>query len=384
MPFLGQMRSRPSRHLLLWVISDIRGCFSCTIGGVASTGEVWKLGHRPALDGIRGIAVLLVVVCHATELYVPPLRPLGRIGVGIFFVLSGFLITSLLLEERAREGRLDLAAFYLRRARRLLPALVAVLVVVGGLGMATWSAIAAVAFYYGNWFGAAGNSLGWLPHTWSLAIEEQFYLLWPLVVGAVQSKRALLAVAIGGSGASVLMRLLLWDGTGARADDLGWWTHTAADPILLGCALAVAMHGSRVRHGAAWGAGPQLVAAILMGALGGWAWRTVGMPTAVAVLTCGAIWCVVHTSEVRCLSGGGLAALGRRSYGLYLWHVPVLSLCGAFGLTPIAHVTTGVVLSFALAWVSWRWVEQPFLRLNALSHGRSRSARRETRPMPLR
>lgn len=345
---------------------------------MASGGEVWRLGHRPALDGIRGIAVLLVLAAHATELYVPMFRPLGRIGVAMFFVLSGFLITSLLLEERIREGRLDLAAFYTRRARRLLPALVAVLVVVAALGMITWPAAAAVTFYYGNWYGAAGNSLGWLPHTWSLAIEEQFYLLWPLVVVAVRSKRALLVAAISGAGVSVLSRVWLWDGTAERAEHLGLWTHTAADPILLGCVLAVAMHGSHVRELPGWVAGPPLGAAIATGALGGWAWRGVGMPAAVAVLTCGAVWCVSHASEARWLSGARLTSVGRRSYGLYLWHVPVLSMCAPFGLPPVAHVTIGVVVSCAVAWASWRWVEQPFLRLNDRSRDRPRPGHRET------
>ena len=248
--------------------------------------------------------------------------------------------------------------------------------------MITWPAAAAVTFYYGNWYEAAGNGLGWLPHTWSLAIEEQFYLLWPLVVVAVRSKRALLAVAIGGAGVSVLSRLWLWNGTAERADDLGLWTHTAADPILLGCALAVAMHGSHVRRVAGWVAGPQLAAAIAMGALGGWAWRTVGMPSAVAVLTCAAVWCVSHASEARWLSGARLAWVGRRSYGLYLWHVPVLSLCAPFGLPPVAHVTIGVVVSFAVAWASWRWVEQPFLRLNDLSRARPGPGRLETPHVP--
>ena len=156
-------------------------------------------GYRPALDGIRAVAVMAVIAYHLGYRWAPG----GFIGVDVFFVLSGYLITSLLLAEHARTGGIALAAFWFRRARRLLPALFAMLIVV-----AIWVGLSAspfempmrredlfwTLFYGSNWhfvqsgqdYFAQYGSASPLRHTWSLAIEEQFYLLWPLmVVGAL-------------------------------------------------------------------------------------------------------------------------------------------------------------------------------------------------------
>ena len=148
-----------------------------------------RLGYRPAYDGIRALAVLAVFLDHGrTRLHG------GFVGVDVFFVLSGFLITTLLVEESAVAGRVDLRSFYGRRVRRLLPALVVALVLVGGLyafmpkinhGWSFGPTAFAVLAYAGNWVTVlvdpvTQNTLGALTHTWSLAIEEQFYLLWPL------------------------------------------------------------------------------------------------------------------------------------------------------------------------------------------------------------
>ena len=148
--------------------------------------------HRPELDGLRGIAILAVLAAHTG---VPGFADGGGgAGVTLFFVLSGYLITSLLLAERDKNGRVDLRAFYVRRALRLLPALAAVLVVVvvlllAGLAPAAAVAdtnyaivIAGVVAYVANWVAVAGQSIGMLGHTWSLAVEEQFYIVWPAML----------------------------------------------------------------------------------------------------------------------------------------------------------------------------------------------------------
>src|SRR5262245_16542953 len=141
-------------------------------------GSPWRLGYRPALDGLRGIAVLLVVFAHAEYL-----RNAGGHGVNIFFVLSGFLITSLLLDENAKAGRIDLIAFYRRRAARLFPALflvagfVAVYLVITGHPERVAPDVGGALSYVGNWLQAAGVKMVLTSHTWSLAVEEQFYLI---------------------------------------------------------------------------------------------------------------------------------------------------------------------------------------------------------------
>ena len=148
----------------------------------------FRLGYRPSLDGLRGVAVLVVMAHHA---YVPFFRG-GGVGVDIFFVLSGFLITSLLLEEWRRTQDISLRGFYIRRGLRLLPALFMLLLVLQAYallrmrGDAFWEmekAIGAVLGYFGNWVAALGlYDMRVLSHTWSLSIEEQFYFLWPIIL----------------------------------------------------------------------------------------------------------------------------------------------------------------------------------------------------------
>lgn len=151
-------------------------------------------GYQPALDGSRAVAVLLVMVAHAlpfspnTEL----LRTFrgANAGVMVFFVLSGFLITSLLIQEWRASGSISLGKFYARRALRLLPALILVLLVFGAIfaafgfkGRVPLNAIIATIFYVANWVRAYNLfPLGGLSHCWSLSIEEQFYLCWPLIL----------------------------------------------------------------------------------------------------------------------------------------------------------------------------------------------------------
>ena len=159
-------------------------------GGSEQAWDIPSFGYVPALDGVRAFAVLAVVALHGgTHLNG------GFIGVDVFFVLSGFLITTLLLQEWRARGDFRLRAFYVRRARRLLPALALTLVGVTVLvaafawyydgGVRYGFAVLSVIFYAGNWvaaFTVHQGALGPLTHTWSLAIEEQFYLLWPLLL----------------------------------------------------------------------------------------------------------------------------------------------------------------------------------------------------------
>jgi peptidoglycan/LPS O-acetylase OafA/YrhL len=228
--------------------------------------------YRPALDGMRALAVIAVLLFHAG---VPGISG-GFLGVDAFFVLSGFLITSLLLAEHRSRGRIDLRRFWLRRARRLLPALLTVLLatVIAGrflldadaLGLLRTDAYAALA-YVANWrmifrgtgYVAATAAPSPLQHTWSLGIEEQFYVLWPLLVAgltlwlAARRARVLLVVACcAGAGLSAVLCARLY-----HPDDIGrayYGTDTRAQALLIGAALAAvvalgdaaaAKHGNR-------------------------------------------------------------------------------------------------------------------------------------------
>lgn len=328
-----------------------------------STGE-WKLGRRPGLDGLRAVAVLLVIVSHClpanTNTYA-----LGVAGVSMFFTLSGFLITTLLLEEFAREGRLRLRAFWGRRVRRLLPGLVAVIVVVCaaaavGIGpKVEVASVLAALLYVANFATAAHADMGALGHTWTLAMEEQFYLVWPLVVALLARRpRLLLALCLAGVVGSVALRWTTED----------WFqnyfsTATRGDAILVGCALAVVIR--RLGPGRAR---PRLAAVAVAATLPlGCAYSIVQFPraelTLVPWLTALAIFAVVRGSYAGVLTWGPLRAIGHRSYGLYLWHFPIIMVGLEYDVLPwVVRAIVLAGLSFAAAWLSWRFVEQPFLR----------------------
>lgn len=330
----------------------------------------WRLGRRPGLDGLRGVAILLVLLCHFDNPVSAPFTAAGVMGVTIFFTLSGFLITALLLAERDRSGRVDLAAFYRRRAVRLLPALVAMLLAVVviqrevvTLGLSVAGTLSSL-FYVANWWGIAHPGVTALSHTWSLSIEEQFYFLWPLVVivAARWGRRVVLASAVAGSLLSFALLTLGWS--------LGWAdvsqrSDTRASSLLVGCALAAWMHGrteGRSRPAVALG----LLAALLPMTLAKGALASSLMVT-VPLATAGILWATAQGSGVRLLEARWLRWVGQRSYGLYVWHFPVMLL--GFQLAPGAdwRVRSAVCLaaSFAVTVASWRWVEQPFMRLRS-------------------
>ena len=208
--------------------------------------------HVRALDGLRAVAVVAVLIFHANSDWLPG----GFLGVDVFFVLSGYLITSLLLEEWRREGRIDLPAFWRRRARRLLPELAVVLsacllycvIFLPDEVMRLRSDVLAAAFYAMNWrlvfehqpyFESFGRP-SLLQHLWSLAVEEQFYLAWPpLFALSIRwlRPRGLVVVAITGALASALLMAVLYDPAQATSR-LYYGTDTHASGVLVGAALA--------------------------------------------------------------------------------------------------------------------------------------------------
>lgn len=350
--------------------------------------ETRRLGHKPALDGLRAVAVLAVMAFHLG----PQTRvSAGYLGVDVFFVLSGFLITTLLLEEHDRRSRISAGHFWARRARRLLPA---VAVVLGLVAIYTWryapadqvatlrADVWASAFYAQNWHNLAAPApfVKPLGHLWSLAVEEQFYLLWPLVVLLCLGRpSARLATSVRRS-ARVRRRLAWVCVIGiAMSATLAWWlsthghvehayggTDTRAHQVLLGALLAVALP-----HLQRWS---RTLAVLGTLALGGVVWFLVFGPAhdapgfpgpgtlGLAVLVALVIASATQTGLVaRGLSWKPLAAIGLISYGLYLWHWPidVLLTQERLGMSYWPRAILVTTLTFALAWFSYVWIEAP-------------------------
>lgn len=323
--------------------------------------DEWELGYRPELDGLRGLAALLVVVAHFDT---PFLLGGGAAGVLTFFVLSGFLITALLVREREVSGRIDLPAFYRRRALRLFPALALVLAITLLLAAAFGSVshvlpqAAAAAFYVADLFPVV-EPLG---HAWTLSVEEQFYLVWP----ALLSGFAL--VGFGGmwvpavAAALFVVVLLPLD-----------WTIAAFASIALGCLVAIAATTRRLppmRSHVAWLGllGLTIAATIRFGAENNLSVRILAAASVVAIVAC-----VAQGQGPSVLSWAGLRFVGRVSYGFYLWHVPVrwaldtsgfhVRISEAAPLWNAPNALIGIMLALLMAVVSYNWIEQPFLRM---------------------
>jgi peptidoglycan/LPS O-acetylase OafA/YrhL len=331
-----------------------------------------RIEHIPALDGLRGIAVVGVLAFHLGHLRG------GYLGVDLFFVLSGFLITSLLLAEHEEDGRIDLRAFWARRARRLLPALFVVIAAVAlyaatapaGLARGALRADAlATLGYVANWHAIVARHAYWdlfaapslLAHTWSLAIEEQLYVVWPLVavVALRFGRRALLGVALVLAVASALAMVLL-HGHGDDTSRVYFGTDTRAAAVLVGAALAC-WRGRRR---------PVLQFAALPLAF---AWCTVDGATnglyegglAVCSLLAAAVIAGVQVpgALTSALSWRPLRRLGAISYGVYLWHWPVFVVLDArTDLAGWPLLVAKLLTTFAISEASYRALELPIRR----------------------
>lgn len=326
--------------------------------------ERWRLGYRPALDGLRGVAIALVLIGHAR---LPGLSAAATVGVTLFFVLSGFLITSLLLEERERTGRIDLLGFYKRRARRLLPGLFVFLAVIGGVyvlggvGDRVAGVILPPLFYYANWHVVLGGNLPLVGHTWSLAVEEQFYIVWPLLlIGAVALTGYRRLALVGGSlaAAIAIVRFALWDP--ANADRVARATDMRADALLAGCVVAF-LFAIRPRVIPRWAmlAGTAAVGASMLMHGGGLRYTLLLLLVAVggAILVA---WAATRPAPL--LSWRPLVWLGGISYSLYLWQTPAMSIARRVIEPEPLGVVVGILAALTLAITSTRYVERPFLR----------------------
>lgn len=351
-----------------------------------------RLAYLPALDGLRAVAVALVVAYHLEFGWATG----GFLGVDLFFVISGFLITTLLLRERESNGRIALGPFWLRRFRRLVPPLVVMTAVtvaatrLYGLPeqwtSIRWDAVGALA-YVANWrFISAGQSyfealLGPSPlrHTWSLAVEEQWYVFWPLVVAGIlvvvarwpRLARAPLIMIGGAAIASAVLMAVLYEPADPTRVYFG--TDTRAQQLLIGAGLAWLL--SRQRSTAS----PARIAwarPLVLSAFGGFLfvaltvsdeapWLYHGGFLVVSLLAAVIVWSVSTPDRGGPLDWLGNPAfvwLGTRSYGVYLWHWPVIVFVGPPMGIDLAHVPLAILqvtVTLALAELSFRVVERP-------------------------
>ena len=336
--------------------------------------------HRPEIDGLRGLAVLAVLLFHA-DLGAPG----GFVGVDVFFVLSGFLIADLLWNDLAR-GRFSIAAFLERRARRILPALALVTLATLAAGWlvllpdeyadlgrsaAAQAVLGANVFYWWtiDYFARPAEQMPLL-HTWSLAVELQFYLVAPFVMlglyklraarGAAVAAAALAAIVLASFACSVI-------GVARGATSAFYLLPSRAWELLLGASLALfatdRAETARAPREIACSTGLALVLVPMLAYD-----RTTPFPGVAALPPCAGTALVLwsnrgaRTSAGRLLSWTPLAFIGLVSYSLYLWHWPLLALGRADALQPLTTAQRATLLgvAFALSVLSWRFVERPF------------------------
>ncbi len=408
-------RDHPRRHVVAAVTTVVdspgaatspvdEGVDDAVLAGAVPTsapsrGSFPAMGYQPSLDGLRALSVAVVLLYHAGFSWMHG----GFFGVEVFFVVSGFLITSLLIDEHDRNDHIAFGKFWNRRARRLFPALYAVLLFVG-----VWAALAGTAeqqsqlrrdtvwsiFYVNNW----GQILGDVPyfagevpllrHLWSLAVEEQWYLIWPLLFVALMrlrlARRVVGGIVVGA--AFAVFVYMFWmqsraptplggppailDGVD-RTNYLYLSTITRSGGLLLGAGAAFVWRPWRWKHAVDAPAGR------LLDPLGAAAVAAIGCAAAVASITAGyvyqwllplvsmlslvAVMVAVHPSSVgfrRIMSWTPLVEVGKRSYGLYLWSWPIFVIVGAT-TGSVSAFLWAMFLTVIVAEVSYRFLESP-------------------------
>jgi peptidoglycan/LPS O-acetylase OafA/YrhL len=349
-------------------------------------------GHHPGLDGVRGVAILLVLGQHAMT------RPLidGFVGVTVFFCLSGYLITTLLVRE-LRTGTIDVRGFYRRRVARLCPGLATVVAATTvvllmdrrdlGVGQVLAPAVAAVTYTTSlfDWTNHVFATGDYFNYTWSLSVEEQFYLLWPfaLLWGYRRSPRRFAVLTLSLIGLSLALDLYLGLSRAVKYDQHEYFgSDTNALPILAGCLLAIVLHNSWLPRTVRRLAPGALLAVVLLAAL---AYRNDTYRPSLVIVAGTGLTLVVLIGVVTRPRGavGSLLAsrpmrwLGERSYSIYLWNVLArIAVLALLGHTVVGDLTW-IAMFVVLAEASFQLVERP---LRARLTGRSPASTRPALP----
>jgi peptidoglycan/LPS O-acetylase OafA/YrhL len=323
-----------------------------------------------ALDGLRTLAVLMVFAHHVDQGGLPG----GFLGVDVFFVLSGYLITSLLLREHATKGSINLGRFYVRRALRLYPALIGVIVGVlvlnvhFNISLHPKREALTTLLYSNDVYSSIYHGFFPLLHTWSLAVEEQFYLLWPVIlIMCFRRSRSIQRVVVGLIVASIAITAVIGLAGIGYADRIQQLPTTHVPELGVGILLAVAVGVGRAESYRRLSTTPIAIAAL--GAM------LAGMfvvpsdwwvfPLAVVVCWPPVAHLVLHRDSVlsRAFSWSPAVWLGERSYGFYLWHYPLVVIAKSRIDSTAGVVVVALGATLIATEISWRYIEQPFLRL---------------------
>lgn len=346
--------------------------------------------YMPGLDGLRALAVLAVIAYHLHTEWAPG----GLLGVTMFFVLSGYLITDILLAQWDRTGKFDMKDFWIRRAKRLLPAMLAVVLVT-----ILWSLIVdrtrlpamigdvpAALLYYSNWWSIfhevsyfqSFGPLSPLGHLWSLAVEEQFYIFWPILLGIglilAQKNRGKLALVLAGLALASALAMAIMYRPGEDPSRVYYGTDTRLFSLLIGAALAVVWPSRKLKTNISKSATKTLditatICLIVIAVLifksndyGTFLYR--GGMVLLSLATTILVAALAHPAcrLGRVLGTKPLRWIGARSYGLYLWHYPVIVLTTPLvntGGPNMLRIVLQLIVSFVLAALSYRYIEQP-------------------------
>lgn len=340
-----------------------------------------QYGYIPGLDGLRAIAVLIVLVAHFGLSHIVP----GGFGVTVFFFISGFLITRLLIAEAEKKGRVGLKDFYIRRAIRLFPALIGMTFLttaihIGfGFGSPTGTEFAAANLYFTNYFQIAQEAAGAAPYMswkplWSLAVEEHFYLMFPaLLVLTGLNWRTLTKVLLALIVIVPIWRLvisLIWPDMAETYTYMA--TDARIDSIAYGCLFSLGLHQlrdpARLRLLVGWipallAVGVLLVTFLIRDDMFRQVIRFSLQGLAIGVLLLNLYFGRAFEWAFPILELSPLRWIGRVSYGLYLWHFPVLGLVLRADLSTPLTVLVALITSFAITALSFYFWEQKFVQL---------------------
>lgn len=352
----------------------------------------YKTRYMPGLDGLRAIAVLAVIIYHLN----PQMLSGGFLGVDTFFVISGFLITSLLIHEYNETGRIDLKNFWIRRFKRLIPAVVFLLMVLVSYMsvfhlerlMAIKSDVIAALVYMSNWWFIIEDVSYFealeahpLKHLWSLAIEEQFYIIWPLVLllmlVLVKRMGRIWLITFILSVVSLIAMVVISEPLGDNSR-VYFGTDTRAHSLLIGVMLAYIFPPFRLKTQIDRTSSAVLnsIGVISLGVLiymftfvsASHYWIYAGGLYLIAAITTLLIAASVHPTTffaTKFLGNPLFVWIGKRSYSLYLWHYPIIVLSNTYfiqGQVPIYMVIIQIILTLVMAEISYRFIEQPFRR----------------------